>query len=314
MAGGDALYANVSLLLHCNGTNGSTTFIDNGPTPKTVTAYNGAQISTAQSKWGGASALFDGTYDYLTAGSASDWKHLHDDSTDYAIEGLVYWNGGTSDLTIISTAAASANVGLLLQVLGSDSRKLNVQIYRGSGGNSLSATSSTGLTSGAWTYFKFSYTKTTRGYAFRIGSSAAGSGTMTVGGTWPSSSTSDPTYTLAIGRYQYSTPGGYMNGYLDDLRITKAARTETSEPSAAFPDGMGVVSGVIRDSAGAVCARTVRAYRRDTGALVASTTSDAGTGAYSLGVPTLDEVTVIALDNATSGTYYNDQAIRVIPD
>lgn len=242
----DALYNDVALLLHCNGTNGSTTFTDNGPTAKVVTATNGAQISTAQSKWGGASGLFDGTNDYLTVGTAPEWRFLHDDTTDFSIEGWVYWNGGASDLTIISTAAASANVGFYLQVLGSDSRKLNVQIYRGVGGNHLSATSSTGISSGAWTYFKFRYTKTTRAYAFRIGSSDAGSGTLAVTGTWPSSSTSDPTYTLAIGRYQYSTPGGYLNGYLDDLRITAAARTETSEPSAAFPDSAPVHKAIDR--------------------------------------------------------------------
>ena len=242
----DALYNNVALLLHCNGTNGSTTFTDNGPTAKVVTATNGAQISTAQSKWGGASGLFDGTNDYLTVGTAPEWRFLHDDTTDFSIEGWVYWNGGASDLTIISTAAASANVGFYLQVLGSDSRKLNVQIYRGVGGNHLSATSSTGISSGAWTYFKFRYTKTTRAYAFRIGSSDAGSGTLAVTGTWPSSSTSDPTYTLAVGRYQYSTPGGYLNGYLDDLRITTAARTETSEPSAAFPDSAPVHKAIDR--------------------------------------------------------------------
>lgn len=309
---GDANYASVSLLLHCDGTNGSTTFTDNSPTPKTVTATNGAQISTAQSKWGGASGLFDGTNDYLTVGSASDWRFLHDDTTDFSIEGWVYWNGGASDLTIISTAAASANVGFYLQVLGSDSRKLNVQIYRGVGGNHLSATSSTGISSGAWTYFKFRYTKTTRDYAFRIGSSDAGSGTLAVTGTWPSSSTSDPTYTLAIGRYQYSTPDGYLNGYLDDLRITKAARTETSEPSAAFPNHAGEVAGVIRDDTGAVCARTVRVVNRSTGALIASATSDAGTGAYSFALPTLDEVQRIVLDDS-GGTLYNDIIDRVIP-
>ena len=63
---GDQYYNSCSLLLHCDGTNGSTTFTDNSPSPKTVTAYNGAAISTVQSKFGGASGLFDGTDDYVT--------------------------------------------------------------------------------------------------------------------------------------------------------------------------------------------------------------------------------------------------------
>jgi hypothetical protein len=62
---GDQYYNSCSLLLHCNGANGSTTFTDNSPNNLTVTATNGAAISTAQSKFGGASALFDGTDDYL---------------------------------------------------------------------------------------------------------------------------------------------------------------------------------------------------------------------------------------------------------
>ena len=62
---GDTYYNSCSLLLHCDGANGSTTFTDNSPSPKTVTATNGAAISTAQSKFGGASGLFDGTDDYL---------------------------------------------------------------------------------------------------------------------------------------------------------------------------------------------------------------------------------------------------------
>jgi hypothetical protein len=49
----DPYYGNVSLLLYGNGTNGSTTIIDSSPSPKTVTAFGNAQISTAQSKFGG---------------------------------------------------------------------------------------------------------------------------------------------------------------------------------------------------------------------------------------------------------------------
>jgi hypothetical protein len=60
---GDRNFSNVSLLLHGDGTNGSTTIIDSSPSPKTVTAVGNAQISTAQSKFGGASLLFDGSGD-----------------------------------------------------------------------------------------------------------------------------------------------------------------------------------------------------------------------------------------------------------
>jgi hypothetical protein len=62
----DPYFSNVSLLLHGDGANGSTTIVDSSPSPKTVTAVGNAQISTAQSKFGGSSLAFDGSGDYLT--------------------------------------------------------------------------------------------------------------------------------------------------------------------------------------------------------------------------------------------------------
>lgn len=55
----DPYYNNVSLLLHGDGTNGSTTIVDSSPSPKTVTASGGVQISTAQSKFRSSSILFN---------------------------------------------------------------------------------------------------------------------------------------------------------------------------------------------------------------------------------------------------------------
>ena len=67
----DPYFDNVVLLLHCDGADGSTTFTD--VKGHTCTANGNAQIDTAQSKFGGASALFDGTGDYLSVADSSDW-------------------------------------------------------------------------------------------------------------------------------------------------------------------------------------------------------------------------------------------------
>ena len=67
----DPYYNHVALLIHGNGTNGSTVITDQKG--KTVTANGNAQISTAQSKFGGASAYFDGTGDYLSVASSADF-------------------------------------------------------------------------------------------------------------------------------------------------------------------------------------------------------------------------------------------------
>jgi hypothetical protein len=57
------------LLLHMDGADASTTFTDSSQFGVSVTANGNAQVDTAQSKFGGASGLFDGTGDYLS------WSH-----------------------------------------------------------------------------------------------------------------------------------------------------------------------------------------------------------------------------------------------
>lgn len=58
---GNDLYPYTKLLVHCNGENNSTTFTDVSATPKTITTYGNAKISTVASQFDGASALFDGS-------------------------------------------------------------------------------------------------------------------------------------------------------------------------------------------------------------------------------------------------------------
>lgn len=50
----DPHYASVSLLLHCDGADGSTTFIDSSPIPKTVSAHGDAAIAAGQGVFGGS--------------------------------------------------------------------------------------------------------------------------------------------------------------------------------------------------------------------------------------------------------------------
>lgn len=62
------------LMLHLDGTNGQTTFIDSSSGAKSITRGGSAQISTAQFKFGSSSCLFaSGTSDYLQIADSSDW-------------------------------------------------------------------------------------------------------------------------------------------------------------------------------------------------------------------------------------------------
>ena len=63
----------VALLLHMDGVDGSTTFNDSSPTAKAIAASGNAKVSAAQSKWGGASLVLDGSGDYLSAPAHADF-------------------------------------------------------------------------------------------------------------------------------------------------------------------------------------------------------------------------------------------------
>jgi hypothetical protein len=73
------------LLLHGDGTNGSTTITDSSPSPKTVTAVGNAQINTTVTdpfgRTGAGVLAFDGTGDYLTISSG-----LPQGTEDFTIE------------------------------------------------------------------------------------------------------------------------------------------------------------------------------------------------------------------------------------
>ena len=113
--------ANTKLLLHCDGTDASTTFTDSSPSAHTVTANADAQIDTAQKKFGTGSGLFDGTGDYLSVPDHADWDF---GTGDFTIDFWVRFNSvgnadfidrnNTSDFTV-----QYLSPNLLLQVGGS---------------------------------------------------------------------------------------------------------------------------------------------------------------------------------------------------
>ena len=91
-----------------------------------------------------------------------------------------------------------------------------------------------------------------------------------------------------------------FRGYMDEMRITVGDSRYTANftPLDTFNDAPKLI-GTVRDSANALCARTVRAYRRSDGLLAGSTTSDGTTGAFSIDALDTSAHTIIALDNGT---------------
>lgn len=65
-----------SLLIHCDGTQGSQSFVDSSPSSHIITAHGDAQVDTATMIFGTGSLLLDGNGDYLELADSSDWDIL----------------------------------------------------------------------------------------------------------------------------------------------------------------------------------------------------------------------------------------------
>lgn len=127
----DPLFANVALLLHGDGTNGSTTIVDSSSNARTPSVSGGAQIATAQSVFGGASIALTGTgarLDYAAAAGLAltgDFALEHrirftsvSGSSNYfmAIDGdydLYAYLNGSGQLSVYFLGVVRANIATL---------------------------------------------------------------------------------------------------------------------------------------------------------------------------------------------------------
>ena len=207
---GDRYYNETSLLLHGNGSNGSTSIIDSSPNPKIVTAVGNAQISTAQSKFGGASIALDGTGDELTATIDS----INIGTNLYTVESWLYLN------TSLNFAFIGVNSNFYLITLSDtlflgDAVVNNIQVPRSI------------LPVGAWFHMALSFDGTT--YRLFVDGVLRGSSTTLL--------KNFNLNAIRIGAYLSDKA---LNGYITDLRITKnIARYNANftPPTAAFADG-----------------------------------------------------------------------------
>lgn len=224
---GDVLFGSTALLLPMDGT--GATFTDSSPAPKTITAGGNATQSTAQSKWGGKSAYFDGSGDYLTLASTSD---LSFSTGAFTIECWVY-TGSFSTSQTLYARAAPGNQSL---------REMAVQItnantlrfyhgQRGSNDTIREFTAPTTLTANAWHHIALSRDGSGVCRAFFNGVASAT--------THTDSTNLDNDFPAFVGNFVL---GGdfydQLAGYIDDFRVTKGTARYTATftpPTAAFP-------------------------------------------------------------------------------
>ena len=168
-----------------------------------------AQISTAQSKWGGSSMAFDGTGDYLQAPSSELFRL---GTGNFTIEAWIRF----ASVGFCTFANTNVTGGFYWQYFSS-----NLQFGRsGAGGN----------VNGSWSpsanvWYHVATVRSGNTITHYVDGTSIGSGSFTDN-------------IDAITTLQVATGGaGSLNGYLQDLRITRYARytANFTAPTAAFP-------------------------------------------------------------------------------
>ena len=215
-------------MLHMDGPDGSTIFTDERG--KTWTAAGNAQIDTAQSKFGGASGLFDGTGDYIDTPDHADFDVGAGDFTidcwlKRATDGVDHYMYGQND-----SGGGATNTSLQFKILSIN----KLQGIFCSGGSTLTALSTGSiLTTNGWVHVAMvRYGNTVTLYI-----NGTADGTLDVTGLTCNNSA----YKAAIGR-----PGEYttlnFNGWIDEFRFSKGIARWTANftpPTEAY----GLVGG-----------------------------------------------------------------------
>lgn len=338
--------AGTKLLLQMDGTNGSTTITD--AMGSTVTANGNAQISTTQSKFGGASLLLDGSGDYLTI---PDSPLLVLGAGDWTFETWVRFSDVTGGQIILdkrNTNGAGPFVFYKTDAAGGHKFSGLCSVDASTWGVSLVGT--TTVTTGVWYHVAFTRSGTT----YRLFVNGVQEASTSVTGTVMTN-----TLPLRIGGAGDGS-GWWFNGHLDGLHLsgicryaanfTPPASAPTVDPVTGDPywanvallshmdpaveapvliapdprhrefidrehGGYGIISGTVKNdgSPDVPVSRRTRLIREDCGTVIAEQWSDPETGAYEF--PWINPrrtYTVVADDHTEE--YRAVVADRVVPD
>lgn len=229
----DSDWSSVVLAMHMDGTNGSTSFID--LRGHTMTAVGNAQISTAQSKFGGASALFDGTGDAVHTPDSTDWAF---GSGDFTIEAQVR----PTDFVSARTIAAQR-----LSTITTDFWGFRADITTGkvaffavvASVLVIHRTTTTALNAATWAHVA----AVRSAGVLKIYIDGVEGGTTGADSTISLADTAAPLFIGAA----YETYANPFKGYIDDVRITKGVAryiANFTAPTAAFDEGTPPYAGL----------------------------------------------------------------------
>ena len=216
---GDVDFADVSLLLHMDGSNGSTTFTDSSSNSVSVTAYGNAQLSTTEKKFGTASGYFDGTGDELRYTSPAL-------SGDFTVEAFVYPESQTKRFPIfIAPKWDTSPSGRI--VVSYDPESVANKFQCRVGDNLITPTN----TSSAGQWYHIAVVRSGSSVSFFLDGVLQGS---------QSFSGSIASNTAYIGGVSSNSADNAFKGYIDEFRLTNGVARYTSNftpPTVAFPNG-----------------------------------------------------------------------------
>ena len=214
---GNVTDPNNSLLLHADGNNGDTTTTDSSSFNHPITFNGDAQISTDQSKFGGSSLKFDGSGDYVSTTHPDFAEVSGNVDTDITLEAWVYPTSTTGNQTIFDTRAAG-------------SQGWELRLNNGTA-PFFYFTGSTVISGGSVNLNEWSHIAVTRENRLtKIWVNGVEVASDTFNTNRPSSEN------LRIGSNSYNN---HLNGYLDDIRITKGLARYTTNftpPTEAHPN------------------------------------------------------------------------------
>jgi hypothetical protein len=199
------------LLLHCDGADASTTFSDASLSARGNATVNGnAQVDTAQSVFGGASALFDGTGDFLSYASSADWNLGAAGSGDLTVDFRVRFAVSPGANIFILVAGGNINAGSGWTIYYESSL---LKVYDGT-----NTTLSWSPSADTWYHVAI----------VRSGSTLTGfvDGTS-IGNFGSDKDFNNDSVALGIGGCPVGTTFG-LNGWMDEVRISKGIARWTS--------------------------------------------------------------------------------------
>lgn len=259
----DADIASVTLLLHMNGVNGSTTFTDTSSYGTTITAVSGAQISTAQSEFGGASGLFVfANADYITAPASNQFRFPGDFTVECWIRPTTLTvTASFAGKVIFDTRASVNSPGIVAYV------KFGVLNFYTGGVN---VAGSIAFVADDWIHVAIT----------RSGSSIQ----MWQGGVQTGSTSTNTTNfsdgLLAVGGESW-TNQSWFDGYIDEFRITNGVARYTATftpPTVQFPNASFGVAPFYFTSGQYACATTGGTHSQQVYPTAASQTYAAPSG------------------------------------